>query len=251
MKLEVQYFLIFLSIFFAVSCSNPSSTDDLSEETVSTEAADEATEVATQEINEEPELVVPDSLKCDNQIVIGEGIVWRKDGAIKITNIFGFKCQPAIGESVLVLPRDPKLPPMSLDVTATVPRDDLNPGVFEWFEVELQMTNHQKYLDYQQDSGRSADFPVDVAIVYPVQEGAQIIPIENLDSLDYPDYMNAKDIKFAIDFNSDSNPEAIVAEFCCDETDLAKLGYCEYTCGETVLRNEDGTWKTIGTSEPL
>ncbi|MCI5055222.1 MAG: hypothetical protein MRY83_03885, partial [Flavobacteriales bacterium] len=185
---------------------------------------------------------------CTQQIV-GSGILSRTKDQNKVVNIFGFTCEPEIGEEVLILPADPKVEAVSLQIVGITPRDDFESGKAEWYEIEVQNFGYvEAYNEYQQPETRRWEYPFDLAVLFPVIEGAKVLSHNKIKDMVFPNDLKIKDITFAIDFNNDGLPNALIASFCCDDTDDPE--HCEYTCGMTLLKKE-GKWEVINESQPM
>ena len=245
-KLTRFLFLIPASIILLTSCWDSQQTDKPGISDQSNMDSKYTTERITKE---EPKLDFLDSLIC-RDTVVASGIMIRKENALDIDNLFGFLCQPKIGERVFIVPEDPILEPYDLEITRTVPRDDHNPGEIEWFEVYLQrlgITEFSPIYKYKQDTNRAWEYPGDVAVIYPKVENARSLDKDSLNVNDMPENTKIRDVKIAIDWNNDNKPDAIILEFCCNEND--KPNECEYTCGETYIK-KDNQWVLVYESSP-
>lgn len=245
-KLIHYLFLISASIILLTSCGDSQQSDKAEifdqANMVSNSTAEETTK-------EEPKLDILDSLICRDTIV-AQGIMIRKKNTLDIANIFGFLCQPKIGERVFIVPEDRILEPYDLEITSTVPRDDHNPGEIEWFEVYLQRVGISEFspiYKYKQDTNRGWEYPGAVAVIYPKVENARSLDKDSLNVNDMPANAKIRDVTIAIDWNNDNKPDAIILEFCCNEND--KPNECEYTCGETYIKKEN-QWVLVYESSP-
>ncbi len=241
-KLDRYLFPISAIIMLLNACSEPQKTGSF-------ELADQARvdpKSATEKIiNEETKRDIPESLICIDTI-IGEGTMIRKKNTLDIDNIFGFLCQPTVGERVIIVPEDPILQAFDLEVIKTVPRDDTNPGEIEWFEVYLQrlgFTEFSPISKYKQET----EYPGDVAVIYPYLAYAKSIDKDSLNENDMPENVKIRDVKIAIDWNKDHKPDAIISAFCCNEND--DPDECDYTCGETYMK-KGVKWVLVHESNP-
>ncbi|WP_340074902.1 hypothetical protein [Leptobacterium sp. I13] len=204
----------------------------------------------------EKKIAVQEKNTWNTETTIGEGIVWRqeKDGVentwekVEITNIFGFEKAPKTGETIQVIPLTHALPVLQLAILKITPRDDLEAGTPQWYEIEVEEVMEQTYFDFEGPQERSNEFPIDVIVIHPIQKGVKYLEVDKIKPIDLPKDINKKIIKGAIDINNDNVPDALVCEFCCE--DYATAQNCEYYCGKTYIK-VNGKWEVIRSSRPL
>lgn len=162
-----------------------------------------------------------ENVSWDSTLIIGEGTIWRSEkiegsnnwDKIRIVNIFGFKKEPKVGDSVQVIPLVENLPTLSLKITKTTPRDDFETGTPDWFEVELEEVTEKVYFEFQGPKERRAEYPGEVAIVYPLIKTSKYLKNIDFDKITLPANVTKSIIKGALDFNNDALPDVLICEF--------------------------------------
>ena len=192
---------------------------------------------------------------------IGEGVVWRvsdnKAGSdfvppwkeVQITNIFGFKRRPTVGEKVTVVPLDVDIAPIDLRITETkrgATCGELDSTV--WWEVELELVRQSDFFQISSIPKRREEVPFDVAVIYPAVKFARQIKRDKLTKNLLPPMVAINTVKGAIDLTNDRMPDVLLVEYCCGSAKKAS-DQCDYTCGKT-FKKVKGTWKLIDTSAP-
>jgi len=193
---------------------------------------------------------------------IGQGVVWRtsetKDSRgmylppwkeIKVTNIFRFKRKPVVGSKVTVIPLAAGIPPLDLRIIKTEKKvDACDERLPASWEVELEPIKLQKFFDVEPAANRAAEFPFDVAILYPAVKVARQINEGQLVKGTFPKGISIDTVKVALDLTDDGKPDVIIVEYCCGGT-KKPADTCDYTCGKTFkkLRN---VWKLVDTLAP-
>jgi hypothetical protein len=193
----------------------------------------------------------------DINTIIGEGIIWRRQGEgnnnwaeIVATNIAGFKQNVEIGEIVQLIPLRKELPIIKLEVIKTIKRDDFDDGTNIWYEVKLESIS-EKYKEYwsiESLPGTGQEYPSEVLIVYPPVKNCTLLQGAQFESKDLPENISNEIIKGALDFDGDSRPDALVCDFCCSTRQ--PIGTCDYTCGETYLKLNN-QWILSNSSQPM
>ncbi|MCM3871250.1 MAG: hypothetical protein ND895_11235 [Pyrinomonadaceae bacterium] len=192
---------------------------------------------------------------------IGMGMVWRisetknEHGAylppwkeITITNIFGFKRMPVIGDKVTVVLLGSDISPLDLRITKTEKKEDAcNERLPAWWEVQLEPIHLRKLFDIEPMSNRNAEFPFEVVVLYPAVKVARQISKGQLTKGMLPTGVSLNTVKAAIDLTRDLTPDVLVIDYCCEDTRKAEP--CDYTCGKTFKKVRNA-WKLIDTSAP-
>ena len=192
---------------------------------------------------------------------IGEGVVWRiserKDEhdrylppwkEIIITNIFGFKRRPAIGDKVTVIPLVSDVSPLDLRIIKAERKEDCNERLPAWWAVELEPIKLKKFFDIEPIPNRASEYPFDVAVIYPAVRGARQIEKRHLTKGMLPKGVSVTTVKAAIDLTDDRKPDIVIIEYCCGDT-KKPADECDYTCGKTFKKVRN-TWKLVDTSAP-
>ena len=193
---------------------------------------------------------------------IGEGVIWRisdnKDGhgyslppwkEVQITNVFGFKKRPTVGEKVTVIPLDVNIAPIELRIIETKRRarcGELDAPV--WWEVELEPVKQKDFFEISSTPQRREEFPFDVSVIYPAVKFARQVKRHKLTKGMFPQGIAINTVKGAIDLSNDGIPDVLLVEHCCGSPKKA-AGECDYTCGKT-FKKVRGTWKLVDTSAP-
>jgi hypothetical protein len=193
---------------------------------------------------------------------VGKGVVWRTSGnkdvqgrylppwkEIRITNIFEFKRRPVVGEKVTVIPLDAEISPLDLTITKAEkkenPCNERLPGLWE---VELEPISVKEFFEVAPTPSRAAEYPFDVAVIYPAVKVARQIQKAQLTREVLPKGVSINTVKAAIDLTDDRKPDVVIVEYCCGDT-KKPAGECDYTCGKTFKRTGSG-WKLVETSSP-
>ncbi len=193
---------------------------------------------------------------------VGEGVVWRisdnKDEhgsllppwkEIRITNIFEFKRSPVIGEKVTVIPLDADISPLDLRVIKAQKKENpCNERLPNWWEVELEPIKLKEFFEIEPIPTRAAEFPFNVAIIYPAVKVARQMKKEQLMRGALPKGVSINTVKAAIDLNDDRKLDVVIVEYCCGDT-KKPADDCDYTCGKTFKKVRN-SWKLIDTRTP-
>jgi hypothetical protein len=193
---------------------------------------------------------------------IGQGVVSRTsenkdaDGSfrppwkeVRITNIFTFKQRPLVGEKATIVPLVADIPSLDLRIIRAEKKDDAcNERLPGWWEVELEPIKLKKFFEVAPSPNRSAEFPFDVAIIYPAVKGARQIKKAQLTRDLIPTGVQIQVIKAAIDLTVDGKPDVVIIDYCCGEPKKPS-DQCDYTCGKTFKKIGNG-WKLVATSAP-
>lgn len=201
-----------------------------------------------------------ESVPMPRILTIGEATVWRvsdnKDQnenpvspwkEVEVTNVFGFKRAPRIGNRVTVIPLEVTVPLIELTILKIKKRsgcDESDKDV--WWEVELEPVKQKEYFEIS-NAARRAEYPFDVAIIYPAVKFARQIARNELKKAMLPPGTVLDTVKAAIDLTNDGIPDVLILEYCC--LDPSKASECDGTCGKTfqMIRNR---WKLVDTSSP-
>jgi len=192
---------------------------------------------------------------------IGEGVVWRISDTknehgmylppwkeITITNLFGFKRMPVIGDKVTIVLLGSDISPLNLRIIkAEKKKDACTGGLPAWWEVEIEPIKLRKLFDIEPMPNRSAEYPFDVVVLYPAVKVARQIGKGQLTRSMLPRGVFINTVKAAIDFTDDRTPDVVVIDYCCGDT--RKADACDYTCGRTFKKVRH-SWKLIDTSAP-
>lgn len=193
---------------------------------------------------------------------VAHGVVWRVSDRqdehghflppwkeVRIANIFGFSSKPAVGRSVTVIPLDVNILPFELKI---IKAERMPAGCREespaWWQVELEPVKSKEFHETAALPKRAAEFPFDVAILYPAIKSARQIAKEHLTAKMLPKGISVPTVKAAIDITNDRQPDILLAEFCCKDT--KKPGEsCDLTCGKS-FKKVGSAWRLIGSSNP-
>lgn len=194
--------------------------------------------------------------------IIGEGVVWRISDnrrghgdyfppwkEVHVTNIFGFKKRPGVGERVTVVPLDVDISPIDLRIIETkrgATCGELDSTV--WWEVELEPVRQKDFFEISSMPKRREEFPFDVGVVYPAVKSAYQIKRNRLTKEMLPKGVAINTVKGAIDLTNDGIPDVLLVQYCCGSPKKA-AEECDYTCGKT-FKKVRGTWKLVDTSAP-
>ena len=187
---------------------------------------------------------------------IAEGIVWRESEddrppwkRITITNIFGFKTRPAVGDEVTVVTVDAPIPTFSLRILKATPKqescDERSP--LSW-EVELQPITQKTFFEASPPPERRPEFPFDVVIIYPAVKLARQIGNNQLKPEMLPRGVLIDTVEAAIDLNEDHRPDMVVVKYCCS-TGKQMTENCNYECGKT-FKKAGNAWRLVNSSAP-
>lgn len=197
----------------------------------------------------------PTNTRWDSTTIIGEGIIWRKKddesdkwSDIVATNIFGFKRKVELGEMVQLVPLRKELPILNLKVIRTLKRDEMAPDI--WYEIDLENIpkQHEIFWTIDPPKNMGPPYPSKFLAVYPPIKNCTLLDPVQFDTKDLPANTSIEEIKGALDFDGDELPDALVCEFCCDDSE--QIGNCEYTCGQTYLK-VNKQWISINSSQPM
>lgn len=190
--------------------------------------------------------------------IVGEAIVWRisadegRTGSrpapwkeVRVTNVFGFKRKPVMGDKVTVVPLDVEIAPLDLRITEIKERNDCGS---HWWEVELEPVRQRAFFDIAPRPDRVQEFPFDVGIVYPAVKYARQIKGKALRKGMLPAGVSLNTVKGALDLTGDGVPDALIVDYCCRDPGKAAKG-CDYTCGK-IFRKIRNAWKIVNTSSP-
>jgi hypothetical protein len=193
---------------------------------------------------------------------IGEGVVWRisenrgEHGSVlppwrevRVTNIFEFKRRPAAGEKVTIIPLEADLPPLDLRIIKAEKKentcDERLPG---WWEVELEPIKLRGFFEVTPAPNRAAEYPFDVAVIYPAVKVARQMKRAQLTGGTIPKGVSISTVKAAIDLTDDRKPDVVIVEYCCGDP-KKPAGECDYTCGKIFMKQRNA-WKLVRTSAP-
>lgn len=190
--------------------------------------------------------------------IIGEGVVWRisenKDqhgrllppwNEVKITNVFGFKKRPVIGNKVTIVPLDAAVAPLDLKIIEIKERKECGS---QWWEVELEPVKEKKFFEIAPGPNRAQEFPFDVSVIYPSVKSANQLNRDMLKQNMLPKGIILDTVKAAIDLTNDEIPDVVIIKYCCGNPKKAAEG-CDYTCGKTY-KKIGNVWKLIDSSAP-
>lgn len=193
---------------------------------------------------------------------IGMGIVWRtsenKDEQgkylppwkeIVITNISEFKRRPTIGDKVTVIPLVADISPLDLRIVKAEKKENpCDEGLPPLWDVKLEPIRLKRFFDIEPLPNRAAEFPLDVAVIYPAVKVARQINKIHLTKGTLPKGVSIDTVKVALDLTDDRNPDVIVIEYCCGAT-KKPADECDYTCGKTFKKVRNA-WKLVDSSAP-
>lgn len=193
-------------------------------------------------------------------LTIGEATVWRvsdiKDQngnsvspwkEVQVTNVFGFKRAPRVGARVTVIPLEVTVPLIELTILKIKKRSGCEESDKDiWWEVELEPVKQKAYFEIS-NTARSAEYPTDVAIIYPAVKLARQLGRNELEKTMLPPGTVLDTVKGAIDLTNDGIPDVLMLKYCCLHP--SKASDCDLTCGKTFqkIRNR---WKLVDTSNP-
>lgn len=193
---------------------------------------------------------------------IGQGVVWRKSETkddhgmhvppwkeIKVTNVVAFKRKPVVGSKVTVIPLAAGIPPLDLRIVKAEKREDAcDEGLPAWWEVELEPIKLKEFFDFEPAAGRAAQFPFDVAVLYPAVKVARQMNKGQLVKGMLPKGVAINTVKAALDLTDDGKPDVVIVEYCCGDAKKPADG-CDYACGKTFKKFRN-TWRLVDTSAP-
>ena len=193
---------------------------------------------------------------------VGEGLVWRRSdnkGAhgnflppwkeVQITNVFGFKDRPLVGEKVTVIPLDVNIPTLELKIVkAEKKANACEARLPAFWEVELEVIKEKTFSDFAPATDRSAEYPFDVCVIYPAVKFVNPIKRRNLSRSMLPNGIALSTVKAAIDVTNDGRPDVLLVDYCCGNPNKPSAD-CDYTCGKT-FKKTGNVWKLIDTSTP-
>ena len=194
---------------------------------------------------------------------LSEGVVWRKSDnrnphggflppwtEVSITNLFGFKRKPVIGDLVTVVPIGADIPAFELRILNAKPTENpCDKRLGNWWEVELDRVNQTAVHQAGAIAGRSPEFPFDVVVIYPSVRFAREIARDQLNRQTLPKRVTVQTVKAAIDVTADRIPDIVVTSYCCQHPTKPPGERCNYTCGKTFGR-VGKIWKLFDTSAP-
>lgn len=201
-------------------------------------------------------------LPIPNIQTVGRGVVWRISEnkgdhgrflppwkEIRIGNVFEFKRRPAIGDKVTVVPLIVDIQPLDLRILKAEEKEDAcDESLPHWWEVELEPIKQKEFFEIAPILNRAAEFPFDVAIIYPAVKVARQMTKDQLTRAPLPKGVSPSTVKASIDLTGDRKPEVIIVEYCCGRTKKPPVD-CDYTCSKTFKRLRNG-WKLVETSAP-
>jgi hypothetical protein len=193
---------------------------------------------------------------------VGLGVVWRtsekKDAhgmhlppwkEVKVANVFGFKRRPVLGSKVTVIPLGAGVPPLDLRIVKAVEKEDAcDESLPNWWEVELEPIKLREFFDAEPLARRAAEFPFDVAVLYPAVKGARQIDKSRLVKSELPKGVALDTVTAALDLTDDGKPDVLFVEYCCGD-EKRPADDCDYTCGKTYMKSGN-SWKLVDTSAP-
>lgn len=193
---------------------------------------------------------------------VAQGVVWRISDRqdehghflppwkeVRIANIFRFNSKPAVGGSVTVIPLDVSILPFELKIIkAEKTQAGCRGESPAWWEVELEPVKSREFYETAALPKRAAEFPFDVAILYPAIKSARQITKEHLTAKMLPKEIAIPTVKAAIDITSDRQPDILLAEFCCKDTKKPAEN-CDLTCSKS-FKKAGSAWQPIGSSNP-
>lgn len=191
---------------------------------------------------------------------VGEGLVWRRSDnkgehgnflppwkEVQITNVFGFKERPIVGEKVTVIPLDVNIPPLELEIMKADKTANACEGLPPYWEVALERVKEKAFSDAAPPN-RSAEYPFDVCVIYPAVKFVSPIKRENLSRSMLPRGVALSTVKAAIDLTGDGRPDVLIVEYCCGNPNRPTAD-CDYTCGKT-FKKIGNEWKLLDRSSP-
>jgi len=196
---------------------------------------------------------------------IGEGVIWRVSDnrnqqgntllpwkEIQVTNVFGFKQRPKIGDRVTVIPLDVDFAPLDLTILRTGRGTDCDgdeaKGADVWWTIDLEPIKQKKYFEYSALPKRREEVPFDVAVIYPAVKFARQIRRIGLNKSMLPSGVSLDTVEAAIDLTNDGIPDVLIVKYCCGQPKKS-AEECDYTCGKTFKKVRK-RWKQVDTSAP-
>ena len=171
---------------------------------------------------------------------------WKE---VRVTNVFGFKKRPVVGRKVTIIPLDVDVAPFDLRIVKRTEQKECDdPELSSWWEVDLELVKDKRIFDIAPALNRAAEYPFEVAVIYPAVSFAKQIVKTQLKEEILPRRVLVSTVKAAIDLTNDGKPDALILEYCCDNPKRS-LSECDYTCGKTFKKIR-GVWKLIDTSAP-
>lgn len=170
---------------------------------------------------------------------------WKE---VKITNLYGFKTKPVVGDRVTIIPLDVDIAPLELRIVKTEKREGCDEQSPPWWEVELELIKQKVFFDIAPRPKIAEQYPFDVCVIYPAVRFANQVRRASLSRTMLPTGIAIKTVKAAIDITDDGKPDVLVVDYCCGNPRKSAEG-CDYTCGKT-FKKIGNTWKLIDTSTP-
>ena len=192
---------------------------------------------------------------------IGQATVWRtsdnKNGGgsavgpwkeVQVTNVFGFKKKPIVGSKVTIVPLDVDLAPFDLKIIRLTAQKTCYDSLPVWWEVDLEPVTARNVFEIAPTTNRSAEYPFDVAVIYPAVSRARQLARGRLTREMLPRGVAVSTVKAAIDLTNDQKPDVLIIEYCCGKPSQPPDA-CDYTCSKT-FKKVGRAWTLIDTSGP-
>lgn len=252
--------LLLAILVLIISCKNDDSveieaSEENDEQTDMTDLSDKeiVDNVRKVEYQDQNDFKFGDASSWDENTVLADGIVSREGepgswAKIEILNIFGFEIDPGKGEYVQVIPMVEGIPSLALQVTKTQGMDDINPGIIDWYSVELEEVRNKSYFDADAVEGRREEYPFNVFVIYPGVSTARYLPVKRIQLTDLPEEVSLEVISGALDIDNDEKPDAIICDFCCSDSTTSEN--CDYYCSANYIK-VSGAWHKVYDGSPM
>ena len=170
---------------------------------------------------------------------------WKE---VQITNVFGFKKRPSVGDKVTVIPLNVSIAPIDLRIIETKKGTCGELDSTVWWEVQLEPIKQKEFFEISSMAKRREEVPFDVAVIYPAVNFARQVKSNKLSKEVLPQGVAINTVKGAVDLTEDGIPDVLLVEYCCGSPNKA-AEECDYTCGRT-FKKVRGKWKLVDTSGP-
>ncbi len=195
-------------------------------------------------------VVVPAQRKTAPPVVqeIATGTVSKQSSETTITNVFGFKKKPVVGELVTMIALGSYHPSIQLRIdTAELTENLCDESLPREWKVELGPVPEKNLFRALSPSVQNAEY-FDLVILYPAVEFYWELSKKELNLATLPKGTSINTVKAAIDLDGDSRPDIVITEYCCLNRKKAPVN-CDLTCGKTFKKVKN-VWELVDTSAP-
>ncbi len=245
---------LLLLAFLSISCTQTTVQQPQSQTQAKVELKNQTSK--TDEIKQPPVNPIP----MPQIQTLETGVVWRQSkkqdetgnylppwNEIEIANI-SFKKEPVVGKRVTVIPLQANLDPLDVKILKTQKQENsCDQRLPAYWEIDLEPIEQKEFFEIETTPNRRAEYPFDVAIVYPAVKFARALKKEQLTSDMLPKGVAVNTVFAAIDMTNDQRPDMVIVRYCC--TDSKKSPEECSTCSATY-RRASNSWELIDSSSP-